>query len=400
MAQKFCFWAFFFCDMTKLLLRLFVKDYQNTTSPTVHLEIGKLAGVVGILCNVILSSLKIVTGTIIGAISIVADGVNNLSDASSSIVTLVGFHMAQKPADEEHPYGHARYEYISGLVVAFFVLLVGLSLIKSSIGKIVTPESTSISPLAIGILILSVLVKLWLSSFFGKLGKQIDSSTLKASSVDSRNDVIATIAVLLGCLVEYFLDINVDGYVGVAVALFILFSGISIAKETLSPLLGRKADPELVDKITMDILSYPKVLGLHDLLIHDYGPGQCFASVHVEISADENPLICHGIIDKMEREIYRNYNVHLVIHYDPVVVDDKELNEIKCTVDRIINSIDSELSLHDFRVVRGTKRNKLYFDLVVPYSLKKSFKTIESEIDEKLLQSGLDYKTIINFDRE
>ena len=385
--------------MTDYLIKK-VENNKNLKPAEVRARLGRMSGFVGIVCNAILCISKLIIGFISGSVSIIADGVNNLSDASSSVVTLLGFKLAQKPADEEHPYGHARYEYIAGLVVASFIMFIGFSLAKSSIIKIFHPEKTSISLVVFVVLLLSVLVKLWLSLFYSKVGKKIDSSTLKASSADSRNDVITTLAVILGCVVEFFFDINIDGYVGFAVAIFIVISGISLIKDTLSLLLGRKPNTELVALIKKEILSEEKVLGIHDLLIHDYGPGQCFASVHVEMNAEESPLLCHEIIDEIERRILGELNVHLVIHYDPVVINDKENDEVRHILCEIINDIDSELSIHDFRIVRGTKRDKLFFDLEVPFSLKLDFSTLKDKIDNGLKCNNLDYRTIINFDRK
>ena len=306
------------------------------------------------------------SGILSGSVSIIADAVNNLSDASSSLVTLLGFRMAQQPADRDHPYGHARYEYLSGLVIAALILLIGADLAKSSAEKILHPEDVAFSAVTFAILLCSIAVKIWMALFFVSLGRRIRSTTLRATSVDSRNDVITSSAVLAGCLVNYFLDINIDGWVGLAVAIFILYSGVSIAKETVSPLLGKRADPALVEKISSLVLAHGKILGIHDLLVHDYGPGQCFASLHAELSAEEDPLVCHDIIDEIECEVLEKLNVHLVIHYDPVVQNDEEWDEMRHTVSKIIRDIDPHLSMHDFRMVRGAKQTKLVFDLAVP----------------------------------
>ena len=287
--------------MTNILLRLFIKNCEDTQNPAVRSSIGKLAGLTGIVCNCLLTVLKLVIGLLVGSMAIIADGVNNLSDAASSLTTLLGFRMAQRPADKQHPYGHARYEYLSGLAVAALILLIGAELVKSSIAKIINPEPIDISAATIALLAASVAVKLWMSGFYKTLGKKINSTALYATSVDSRNDVISTCAVLLGCLVNYLFGLNIDGCVGLAVAIFILYSSVGIAKDTISPLLGQQADDELVDKITELVLSHEKVLGVHDLLVHDYGPGRCYASAHVELSADEDPMACHDIIDDRHR---------------------------------------------------------------------------------------------------
>lgn len=386
--------------MTDLLLHHFVKDYQNTGDPAVRAQVGRLAGIVGILCNLFLFAGKLTAGLLAGAVSVSADAVNNLSDASSSIVTLLGFKLAQKPADEDHPYGHARIEYLSGLGVAALILLIGVELAKTSLGKILHPEPTEFTALTFGVLAVSILVKLWMSLFCRKLGDHIQSSALRATAADSRNDVVTTLAVVLGGIAGNFFDMNIDGFVGLAVAVFILISGCSVAKETVSPLLGGQADDELVENLTRMVLSHEKILGIHDLLVHDYGPGQCFASVHVEMSAREDPLACHDIIDHIERESLERLRVHLVIHYDPVVTDDPELNEMRAEVTEIVESINPQLSLHDFRLVRGAQHKTLVFDLAIPFSVKYRRSELKEQIDAGIKAKGKDYFTVITFDRK
>lgn len=384
--------------MTKLLLRLFVKNSDNTENPAVRASVGKLAGATGIVCNSLLFVGKLIAGLLAGSVAIVADAVNNLSDASSSVVTLLGFRLAQRPADADHPYGHARYEYLSGLVVAVLILVIGVELVKSSVGKMIHPEPIDFSALTVTILIASIAVKLWMAVFYGKLGKKIKSTTLAATSVDSRNDVISTAGVLLGCMAGYFFHMNIDGVVGLLVALFILYSGVNIVKETISPLLGQQADGELVEKIHALVLSHEKVLGVHDLLVHDYGPGQCFASLHVELSAAEDVLACHEIIDHIENEARKELHVDLVIHYDPVVVDDAEGNEMRAVLEEIISEIDSRLSIHDFRMTRQGREKKLVFDLAVPYDMGQSHEELKQKIDGGLMEKGKNYLTEIRFD--
>ena len=315
-------------------------------------------------------------------------------------MTLIGFRLAQKPADRDHPYGHARYEYLSGLVVSAMILLIGAELIKSSVNKIIDPAAVEFSAATFAILFISICIKLWMAFFYSSLGKYIGSITLKATSLDSRNDVIATAAVLVGGLVSYFFDLNIDGYVGLAVALFILYSGINIARETISPLLGKRVDAELVENISKLVLSNDKILGIHDLLVHDYGPGQYFASVHAELSAEDDPLVCHDIIDSIECEVFEKLNVHLVIHYDPVLVNDKEWNELKRCVEGIINKIDPELSMHDFRMVRGANQTKLVFDVAVPYFMSSRCQELKQKIDDGLSAEGKHYITVIRFDEK
>ncbi|MBR5269265.1 MAG: cation transporter [Anaerotignum sp.] len=384
--------------MTKLLLRLFVKNYENSTDMAVRTSVGKLAGATGIVCNIILFLMKLLAGLLAGSVAIIADAVNNLSDASSSVVTLLGFRLAQMPADEDHPYGHARYEYLSGLMVAVLILVIGVELVKSSVGKIIHPEAIDFSLITVGILVASVLVKLWMSLFFGTLGKRINSLTLQATSVDSRNDVVSTIAVLAGCLVGYIFHVNIDGYVGLLVALFILYSGVNIVRETISPLLGEQADEELVEKIKMLVYSHEAVLNVHDLLIHDYGPGRCFASIHAEVSARLDPMEVHDILDEIECAVLDKLNVHLVIHYDPVLPDDDEWAEMSGLMGDILSDVAPEVSMHCFRMVGGAKQKNLVFDLMVPYDSKKTNTELKREIDQKLLARNKHYGTIIRFD--
>ena len=384
--------------MTNLLLRLFVKDHKNTDDPKVRGAYGKLAGVVGIICNLLLCAGKLTVGLLSGSVAITADAVNNLSDASSSLVTLIGFKLAERPADDEHPYGHARIEYLTSLAVAALILVIGVEFGKSSIEKIIHPESIAFSWVTVAVLVGSILVKLWMALFCNTLGKRIGSATLTATAADSRNDVISTGTVLLGCLAGHFFHWQIDGYIGLLVALFIVWSGIGIAKETISPLLGEQADPELVRSISDLILSHEKILGVHDLMVHDYGPGQCFASVHAEMDSREDPLICHDIIDDIERDALKDLRVHLVIHYDPLVTDDEELNRMRDLVNREIKEISPELALHDFRMVRGPGHTNLIFDLVIPFSMNDQKAELKQRIDKRVQFEGKNYYTVITFD--
>ncbi|MBQ3356877.1 MAG: cation transporter [Oscillospiraceae bacterium] len=384
--------------MTNLLLRLFVRDFQNTDDPKVRGAYGKLAGVVGILCNILLCAGKLTVGILSGSVAVTADAVNNLSDASSSLVTLIGFKLAERPADEEHPYGHARIEYLTGLAVAALILVIGVELGKSSVEKIIHPQSVAFSYVTVAVLVGSILVKLWMALFCNTLGKRIGSSALTATAADSRNDVISTAAVLIGCLVGHFLRLQIDGYIGLLVALFIVWSGFGIAKETISPLLGEQADPALVRSISDLVLRHEKILGIHDLMVHDYGPGQCFASVHAEMDSREDPLICHDIIDDIERDAMRELKVHLVIHYDPIVTDDEELNRMRELVSSEIEKISPALAMHDFRMVRGPGHTNLIFDLVIPFSMNDQKAALKRRIDERVQFEGKNYYTVITFD--
>ena len=387
--------------MTTLLLRLFVKNYENTTSSKVRFRVGRLSGVVSIICNLLLFSGKLLAGILSGAVSIIADAMNNLSDAVSSIVTLVGFKLAERPADEDHPYGHARYEYLSGLAVAGLILVIGFDLAKTSVGKIFDPTAVLFSAPTVIILVCSVLVKLWLSAFNRRLGRHIDSQALLAVSVDSRNDVIATTAVLAAGIIEWITSWRIDGYIGLAVALFILYSGISMAKETISPLLGETASPELRKLIVDVVTGDPRVLGYHDLMVHDYGPGQRFASLHVEMDQREDALVCHEIIDNLERRCLQQHRIHLVIHYDPVAVGEESLNEMRELVLTALQQQDHRLTLHDFRMVQTGGHTNLIFDVALPFDLKGQERQIKRTLDEALaaLDRGRIYM-VITFDPE
>ena len=385
--------------MTKLLLRLFVKNHQNTDSAQVRTAIGSMAGFVGICCNVLLFAMKLLVGLLAGSVSIMADALNNLSDASGSIVTLVGFKMAGKPADEHHPYGHARAEYLSALAVAGLIFFIGFELVKSSLEKILNPVPVALSVVTAAVLLASIGVKLWMAVFNAHLGRYIDSSALAATSADSRNDCVATTAVLAAALVEHFLGLRVDGWFGLGVACFILWSGWNLAKDTVSTLLGESADPMLREKILDYIASRPDVLGYHDLMVHDYGPGRQFASLHVEMDYREDPLKCHALIDDMEWECLRSHNIHLVIHYDPVVTDDPELQRLKERCQELLRQQDDRLSLHDFRMIQGQRHMNLVFDVALPSDLWPQQREIRSELECALSrEENRVYHVIINYD--
>lgn len=385
--------------MTKLLLRLFVKEYDTPQKPRVRAAVGKLSGLVGIICNLILFGLKLLVGTVSGSVSITADAMNNLSDAASAIVTLVGFKLAEKPADEDHPYGHARYEYLSGLAVAALIIVIGFELAKTSVQKIISPAAVEFSvPVAI-VLFGSIAVKLWLCLFNRRLGKHIDSSALAATSVDSRNDAISTAAVLAAALIELLTQWKIDGIMGLGVALFILYSGAMLARDTISPLLGETASPELRELIVGVVTAQPKVLGYHDLMVHDYGPGQRFASMHVEMDQAEDPLECHELIDNLERQCLAMHNVHLVLHYDPVITGDAELERIKAVIEEILRQQDKRITLHDFRMVRGKGHTNLVFDIALPAELMNQKKQVKKRMDEALAAQEPDqYYTVVTFD--
>lgn len=367
----------------------------------IRARIGKLSGAVGIICNCLLAAGKLIVGHMTSSMSITADGLNNLSDGASSIVTLLGFKLAEKPADRKHPYGHARIEYIAGLTVAVMILFIGLELGKSSVQKFINPEPIEFSFTAVWVLCASILVKLFMMLFNLKMGRKINSNALLATAADSRNDVITTSAVLAASIVEHFYDVRIDGVMGIAVSLFILYSGIKLAGETMSPLLGEGANPELQKQITDYINGCPMVLGCHDLMVHDYGPGRRYASIHVEIDKNEDPMACHARIDRMERECLKKYGTHLVIHYDPVVTDDPEVNSTKRLVNTIIKVRDGRLTIHDFRMVDDGESVKMSFDMILPEDLRGQEQSIKETVEKAL--DSLDskkYYADITFDME
>lgn len=372
----------------------------NSTETAKRSASGRRAGFVGILANIFLCAGKLAVGTLSGSVSITADGLNNLTDASSSVVTLLGFKLAEKPADEDHPYGHARFEYLSALAVAVLMLFIGFELAKSSVQKIFRPESVEFGWITAAVLLGSMAVKLWLSLYNLRLGRKIESDTLLATAADSRNDVVATGAVLTSGLLEHFTGWQVDGYVGALVAVFILFSGISMAKDTISPLLGEGATPELREQILDQIRSEPLVLGHHDLMVHDYGPGRRFASVHVEMDRREDPLHCHEIIDNLERECLDSHGIHLVIHYDPIITDDPELDRLRHIINQQLAEFDSRLLTHDFRMVEGQGHTNLIFDIALPSDLSGKEREIRQLLNHSLINDKKKYYTVITFDPE
>lgn len=386
--------------MTNWLLKHFIKDHENTASPAVRGACGRLAGIVGIVCNLLLCAGKLAVGLLSGSVSITADAVNNLTDASSSVVTMIGFRMAEKPADQDHPYGHARVEYISALAVAAIILLIGYELAKSSLDKILNPSPVEFSLITAAVLLVSIGVKLWLSVFNRKLGNAISSSALLATSADSRNDVIATSAVLVSCIIAALTDFDPDGYVGLLVALFILYSGFCVAKDTIDPLLGAAPDPDFIRSIAETLKAQDGVLGIHDLMVHDYGPGRRFASVHVEMDRNLDPLMSHNLIDRMERQFAEEMNLQLVIHYDPVVTDDEEAAAAKKLVETVVGGIDERLSIHDFRMVAGPLHTNVIFDLVVPFELERESKVLISAISAALQATNPDYHAVISIDSD
>lgn len=384
--------------MQDWLIRKFIKNYDNTHDLSVRTAYGKLSGKVGIFCNTLLFAGKFFVGTIAGSVSITADAVNNLSDAASSIISLIGFKMAEKPADEDHPYGHARYEYLSGLTVAVMIILIGFELFKSSLNKVLHPSAVDFSWVAVGVLICSILIKLWMALFNRSMGKKINSQALEATAADSRNDVVSTGAVLAATIISHFCSIELDGYMGIAVAVFILYSGMGLVKDTLDPLLGKAPDPEFVDYIQNKIMSYKGVLGTHDLMIHDYGPGRQFASVHVEMAAEDNVLESHDVIDNIERDFLKNDGLNLIVHFDPIVTGDDTVNDLRCWLMEKVKTIDKNLSIHDMRIVPGTSHTNLIFDCVMPHSLNMTPSELKSKIRNLVNEEYPNYYCVMTID--
>jgi cation diffusion facilitator family transporter len=372
-------------DMTRFLMKVFLKDADLNTARGREL-CGRLAGIVGIICNVILCIMKMVVGTITASIAITADGINNLSDAGSSIITLIGFRISGKAADNDHPFGHARMEYVTALIVSIIILLIGFNLGQSSIEKIFSPENTQFSTVSFLILGVSILIKFWMMLFNAKLGKTINSTALEATSADSRNDAIATLAVLIAAVISKFTSLNLDGYMGALVAAFIIYSGVGLIKETIGPLLGQAPDPKIVKELKQRILSYEGVLGVHDFMVHCYGPGIYYASAHIEMDANSNMLSCHDVLDSIENDVRKQMKIQLVLHLDPLVTDDEETNVLKEKVNRIVRDLDVDLSIHDFRVVTGMKAKNVVFDVLVPRDFKMTDVEVREYLEKKISQ--------------
>lgn len=385
--------------MTGLILRIFVRDHKNTEDPAVRDKCGRVAGAVGIVTNFLLFLMKIVVGTVFHSVSVTADAVNNLTDSGSSVVTLIGFKMASKPADEKHPFGHARIEYLSGVIVSFIVIFLGLQLGMSSIEKILTPEENALTPVALVVLVISILAKLWQCLFYRKVGRMIKSESVEATSKDSRNDVIATSVVLLGAVITMLTGVNLDGYMGAAVALFIVFSGVQLTISTADPLLGQAPEGELVQTITEKMLSYPGIIGMHDLAVHNYGVGRCFASAHCEVDAKNDILVSHDLIDNIERDFSRDLGIHMVIHLDPVIVGDARTDALHRKVQSLVTALYPTVTIHDFRVIWGVTHSNIVFDAAVPFAVKDSDAVITQKLEAEIQKLDPDYRTVVTIDR-
>ena len=376
-------------------------EHSKYEDPKKRAEIGKMSGLIGIACNFLLAGSKIAVGNFAGSTSIVADGLNNMSDAASSAVTLIGLKLAEKPADREHPYGHARFEYLASLVVSAMILVIGLELAQKSVEKIKNPIPVEFSCVTLAVLVFSILMKSGMAVFNSRMGKKIQSTTLIATAADSRNDVVTTTAVLLATLAEHFFGWKADGPMGILVSLFVLYSGVTLAKETISPLLGEGADAKLRTELMNYVKEHPLVLGCHDLMVHDYGPGKCYASIHVEMDKDVDPMKCHDVIDHIERECLEKFGTNLVIHYDPVSTNDLELEEMREFVEQLLVKRDERLLVHDFRMREKEGKTELMFDLVLPDTMQEEKENIRKMLEESLESAGKQNITLkITFDPE
>jgi len=384
--------------ITDLLINKFVKNSHKTTDNTVRQAYGTLGGIVGVLANILLFAIKLTVGTVINSIAVMADAINNLTDAASSVITLVSFKMTNKPADKEHPFGHGRIEYISAMIVSFLVILVGFEFIKSSVQRIMNPEPVIFNWITFILLSLSVIIKLWMSFFNKKIGKLIGSKAMEATAMDSTSDVIATSVVLFSLILSIWVTFPIDGYIGVLVALFIMYSGFSLTKETLNPLLGEAPDMELVNAIISKVMAYEGVIGVHDIIVHNYGPNRCVVSLHTEVPANIDITSAHDIIDKAEQEISEELGIHLVMHMDPININDKVVLKVKQQILDVINEFGMELNIHDFRMVGDEEHCNVIFDMVIPYEIRDD-KKVASDVSEAIKKKYPQYNTIITIDR-
>ncbi len=385
--------------MNEFLFKKLIRNYDDVKNPDVRDQYGKVAGVVGILSNTLLCAMKIAVGLISGSIAIVADAINNLADASSSLITLIGFKLAAMPEDKEHPYGHARIEYLAGLLVSVIIIVVGVELGKSSIDKILNPTPTEFSMTTVIVLLLAIGMKIWQASFNVSAGKRINSLTLMATGADSRNDVISTTAVLASLLIGHFFDLQIDGFMGVAVALFIVWSGIGLVRETVSPLLGEAPDPELVKEIEEIALEHEGVLDVHDLAVHNYGPGKVFASLHAEVDAAVDIMVSHDMIDNIEHEVARKLHISCTVHMDPINVSDPNREPLKHILQDAIAGMDGVLNFHDLRLVSGPTHTNVIFDVAIAPGCKLSGEEIRKMLTDAVTAYSPDFQTVIEFDR-
>lgn len=385
--------------MIELLAKKYIKDYQDYENEKVRNAYGSLTSLVGIMNNIVLFGLKFIAGSLAHSVSITADAINNLSDAGSSIISLISFKLSSKPADAKHPYGHARYECIASMVVACLIMMLGWNLLLESIDKVIHPDEIEFSWISCIILIASILVKGWMYFYNHKYGKLVSSSMMEATATDSLSDAMSTSAVLASSIISPLIHFNLDGYMGMVVAILILFAGFGIVRSALDELLGKAPDIELVHELEAKIMAYDDVLGIHDLMIHDYGAHKTFGSVHVEVDASKDVMLLHDMIDNIERAIYLDMGIHLVIHMDPINLKDPLTAYLKEVFVQFLSEIHQELSLHDFRIVSGNTHTNIIFDILVPYSVKKNNEDILKELNEKVAQLDGVYYLVITFDR-
>lgn len=385
--------------MGTLFIKLFIKDHENISDPKVREQYGKFAGAIGIISNLILCIMKILIGIFSRSIAIIADGINNLADASSSIITLIGFKLAALPEDEDHPYGHARIEYLTGLFISILIIILGVQLIKTSIDKILHPDLLEFSYTTILVLVIAIGIKLWQSFFNISIGKKINSVTLMATGADSRNDVISTSAVLISVLVGKFTGLQIDGYMGCVVALFIIWSGIQLVKETSSPLLGEAPDEELVKAIAETVQKEPGVLGIHDLMVHNYGPGKIFASIHIEVDANVDIMKSHDMIDNIEKYVKETLQIEFVAHMDPVKTNDPLIKRFRTIISKTFEPLEGVESIHDFRIVPGPTHTNIIFDVVLSLKCPYSEDEILKIANEAVKAIDKKYFVVITFDR-
>lgn len=385
--------------MTQLLIKLFIKDYDKTGEINVRKRYGILSGIVGVIFNIILFALKFFAGTLTSSIALTADAFNNLSDAASAVVTLVGFRLAARPADKSHPFGHGRIEYVSGLIVSMVIIMMGVELIRSSIDKMLHPESVEINMVSSVIIILSIFIKAWVYLFNRKIAKSINSSAIHATSMDSLSDVVATLVVFICMIITHLTGVNIDGIAGILVALFIIYTGYSTAKETLDPLLGQSPSPDLIDKIRAEVMSFEQISGVHDIMVHNYGPNKTLISLHAEVPCDIDIIEIHDTIDMAERRINKMFDCETVIHMDPIATNDKDINDKKDAVLSIVKSIDESITIHDFTFSPGEHKSNLIFDVVIPDNFKLSDTEVVKIISDKIKDIDESYNAIINVDK-
>ncbi len=386
--------------LTEWMVKTFVRDHKNVKDKNVRQAYGFLGGFVGIAANGVLFAVKLTVGLASNSIAITADAFNNLSDAASSIITLIGFKITNKPADREHPFGHGRIEYISALVVSFMVILVGIEFLKSSYDRIRNPEELKFDLTVFGILLLSIGIKVWISRFYKRIGGLIGSHTMEATAVDSLSDVISTAVVAVSLLTSRWIAFPIDGYIGLAVAAFIIYNGISLTRETLNPLLGEAPEPELTRELTEKTLSFEGIIGVHDIIVHNYGPGRCVVSLHAELPGTMDIMDAHDLIDKAEKEISDAMDVHLVMHMDPINTDDMTVQQTQQEIIGVIKDFDADLSIHDFRVVGGEQHKNVIFDMVIPHECSdKKGKLLCHEVTRAIKEKYPNYDAVISIDR-